>query len=178
MKISVEADSLVVSGRHGGAARFEEIAEVAAEKIGKVVYDEVFLIVRQRHGEAIALGELDDGFAAAEQELRKRLAGFPSDWWADAEQAPVGIRKQIWADARLMSAMGGKRTSHCLETVALVTRRVDEQHGDGRGHRIHESTFHRAGANFGLPHLEEGGAERHEQSKPDKKGQSGGPDAS
>ena len=38
--------------------------------------------------------------------------------------------------------LGGKRTSRCPETVALVAGRVDEQHGDGRGHRIHESTFH------------------------------------
>lgn len=96
MKIAVEESRLVVSGRHGGAVCFANIAEVAAEKVGKITYDEVFLIVRGQSGEAITLGELDDGFAEAEQALRARLPGFPPDWWAAAEQAPVGSRAQVW----------------------------------------------------------------------------------
>jgi hypothetical protein len=76
--------------------RFADIAEVAAEKVGKVTYDEVFLVVREQAGNAITLGELDEGFAEAEQALRTRLASFPSDWWAAAEQAPVGLRAQVW----------------------------------------------------------------------------------
>jgi hypothetical protein len=96
MKIAVEEGRLVVSGRRGGAVRFAEIEEVAAEKVGKITHDEVFLIVREQSGDSITLGELDDGFVEAEQALRARLPGFPSDWWAAAEQAPVGIRAQIW----------------------------------------------------------------------------------
>src|SRR5687768_15492766 len=96
MKIAVEEGRLVVSGHRGGAVRFADIMEVAAEKVGKITYDEVFLIVRGQTGDAVTLGELDAGFADAEQALRTRLPGFPSNWWAAAEQAPVGIRKQVW----------------------------------------------------------------------------------
>lgn len=96
MKIAVEEGRLVVSGRRGGAVRFADITEVAAEKVGKITYVEVFLIVREQFGDAVTLGELDDGFADAEQALRARLPGFPSDWWAAAEQAPVGVREQVW----------------------------------------------------------------------------------
>ena len=96
MKIAVEDSRLIIAGRGGGAVRFDDIAEVAAEKVGKVTYDEVFLIVRGQSGEAVALGELDEGFAEAEQALRTRLPGFPSDWWATAERAPSGIRAQVW----------------------------------------------------------------------------------
>lgn len=96
MKIAVEESRLVVAGRGGGAVRFADIAEVAAEKVGKVTYDEVFLIVRGQSGEAVTLGELDEGFAEAEQALRARLPGFPSNWWATAEQASAGVRAQVW----------------------------------------------------------------------------------
>ena len=98
MKIAVDEDRLIVSGRGvDGIVRFTDIADVTAEKIDKVTYDEVFLIVREQTGIAITLGELDEGFAVAEQALRARLLDFPSDWWATAEQAPVGIRRQVWA---------------------------------------------------------------------------------
>ncbi len=96
MKIAVEEDRLVVSGRGGGAVCFADITEVAAEKVGKITYDEVFLIVRELSGHALTLGELDEGFREAEQALRARLPSFPSDWWDAAEQAPVGVRAQVW----------------------------------------------------------------------------------
>jgi hypothetical protein len=96
MKIAVDEDRIVVTGRGGGAVRFNEIAEVAAEKVDKVTYDEVFLIVRERSGNAITIGELDEGFAEAERVLRTHLAGFRSDWSTVAEQAPVGLRAQVW----------------------------------------------------------------------------------
>ena len=96
MKIVVEEGRLIVSGRRGGAVQFADIAEVAAEKVGKITYDEVFLIVRERAGDTVTLGELDEGFTEAEQALRSRLVGFPADWWATAEQAAVGVRVQVW----------------------------------------------------------------------------------
>jgi hypothetical protein len=96
MKIAVEDARLIVTGPNGGAVHFADIAEVAAEKVGKVTYDEVFLIVREQSGDAITLGELDEGFADAEQALRARLPGFPLNWWAVAEQRPVGVRAQVW----------------------------------------------------------------------------------
>jgi hypothetical protein len=100
MKIAVEEGRLVVSGRRGGAVHFADIAEVAAEKVGKITYDEVFLIVRGQSGDALTLGELDEGFAEAEQALRAHLPDFPSNWLATAEQTPVGIRAQVWPTPR------------------------------------------------------------------------------
>lgn len=96
MKIVTEEDRLILSGRRGGGVRFADIIEVAAEKIGKVTYDEVFLIVRDKAGAAITFGELDEGFADAAQALRGRLPDFPSDWQGAAEMAAVGIRNQVW----------------------------------------------------------------------------------
>jgi hypothetical protein len=96
MKIAVDEDRIVVTGPGGGAVRFSEIAEVAAEKVDKVTYAEVFLIVRAQSGNVITIGELDEGFGEAEALLRTHLAGFRSDWWTVAEQAPVGLRAQVW----------------------------------------------------------------------------------
>jgi len=100
MKIAVEEDRLVVSGRGGGTVRFADIVEVAAEKVGKVTYDEVFLILRDQSGDAITCGELDEGFAEAEQALGTHLSCFPSDWRAAAEAASVGLRAQVWPTMR------------------------------------------------------------------------------
>lgn len=96
MKIAVDADRIVVSGRGGGAVRFTDMAEIAAEKMDKVTYEEVFLIVQAHADEAITLGELDEGFAEAEQALRMRLEGFQASWREAAEDRPAGIRAQVW----------------------------------------------------------------------------------
>lgn len=97
MKIVLEEGCLVVGGSRGGNVRFADIVEGAAEKVGKITYDEVFLIVRQQSGEGVTLGELDEGFAEAEEARRVHLPGFPSDWRAAAEEAPIGLRSQLWA---------------------------------------------------------------------------------
>jgi hypothetical protein len=96
MKIALEGGSLVISGRRGGAVRFDDIAEIEAEKVGKITYDELFLIVRDHLGSGLTLGELDEGFAEAEEALRERLPGFPSDWRDLAEESSVGARERVW----------------------------------------------------------------------------------
>ena len=60
MKIVVEEDRLVVSGRGGGAVRFADIAYVAAERVGVITYDKVFLIVRDQSGDQVTCSELDE----------------------------------------------------------------------------------------------------------------------
>jgi hypothetical protein len=100
MNIALEGGSLVVSGRRGGAVQFADIVEVNAEKVGKITYDEVFLIVRDRSGGGVTLGELDEGFADAEQALRTHLPGFPADWRDLAEQSHLGARTQVWPPQR------------------------------------------------------------------------------
>ncbi len=76
MKIAVEEGRLIVSGRRGGAIHFANIAEVAAEKVGKVAYDEVFLIVREQSGDAVTLGELDDGSPMQNRRCRRISRAF------------------------------------------------------------------------------------------------------
>lgn len=98
MKIRVEGDRLLIGGWmcRRRAIRFADIAEIAAEKVCKITYEEVFLIVRERSGAAAALGELDEGFADAERALRAHLPGFAANWYAIADQAPFGVRSQVW----------------------------------------------------------------------------------
>ncbi|URD60726.1 hypothetical protein M8312_13255 [Sphingomonas sp. KRR8] len=99
MKIAVDENRITICGRAGGTVRFTDIAEVAAEKMDKVTYEEVFLIVQARTGEVITLGELDEDFAQAEQVLRMRLEGFSENWWQEAEQRPAGLRAKVWQAA-------------------------------------------------------------------------------
>jgi hypothetical protein len=75
---------------------FTEIKSVSAEKVGKITYDEVFLIIHHVSGDDLHLGELDNGFAALEHAFREQLRDFPQDWWAKAEAAPVGARNKVW----------------------------------------------------------------------------------
>ena len=96
MKVAVQDGRIVVSGRRGGAIHVANVTEVAAEKVGKVTYDELFLIVREHSGDAVAIGELDEGFAEAEQALRSYLPNFPTDWKPTAEASPIGVRVQVW----------------------------------------------------------------------------------
>ena len=97
MKISVAQGALVVNGRRGMAVRIADITEVTVEKVGKITYDELFLIVREQSGNAISLGELDEGFSNAEQALLAYLPGFPADWRIAAEEAPIGVQNPVWA---------------------------------------------------------------------------------
>lgn len=99
MKVAVQDGCIVVRGRPGGSVRLANVAEVAAEKVGKITYDEVFLILREHSGDAVAVGELDDGFAEAESALRTHLRNFPADWRAKAEASPIGLRGQVWPTA-------------------------------------------------------------------------------
>ena len=94
--IAIESGRIVVSGPNGGALRIADIADVAVEKVGMLDFDELFLIVRDQSGEGVVLGERDEGFSEAEQILRSILPGFPSDWYARADQGPTGLRLQIW----------------------------------------------------------------------------------
>jgi hypothetical protein len=97
MKITLtDSGFTAAQGKHSRAVEFDKIATVAAEKVGKITYDEVFLIIRDQSGDGVTLGELDDGFAAVERELRARLPNFPAGWWAEAEASPIGIRTEIW----------------------------------------------------------------------------------
>lgn len=99
MKVTVQDGCIVVSGWRGGSVRLASVAEVAAEKIGKITYDEVFLIVRDHSGNSVSIGELDDGFAEAETALRAHVPNIPADWRANAEASPVGTWMQVWPTA-------------------------------------------------------------------------------
>jgi hypothetical protein len=48
MRVAVQDGRIVVSGRRGGAGRLAKIAEVTAEKLRKITYDELFPSSRGR----------------------------------------------------------------------------------------------------------------------------------
>jgi hypothetical protein len=97
MKIVVSDTGFTLSGGlRTHSVKFAEIAGVTAVKIDKVTYDEVFLIIHNGSPKGVSLGELDEGFAEVEHQLRKRLPNFPEDWWENAEENEVGTQTQIW----------------------------------------------------------------------------------
>lgn len=99
-KITVSDDGLTVCGpRWPGrcvAVALSDIVEVASEKMDKVTYEELFLIIRDHDRAAVVLGELDDGFDEAEAALRLRLPDFPADWRAAAEGRDARRRTVVW----------------------------------------------------------------------------------
>lgn len=100
MKITIDGDRLAVSGDRWpalpNAVRLDDIVEVASEKMDKITYEELFLILRGHNGTALALGELDDGIDQAAAALRSRLPGFPADWRTEAESHDAGVRAILW----------------------------------------------------------------------------------
>lgn len=97
MKISVRDDGFTTGAfRSKKSFTFPKIVSVAAEKVDKITYEELFLIVHSSTGEGVVIGELDEGFADLEKALSDHLKGFPPDWKVGAEERPAGIRNEIW----------------------------------------------------------------------------------
>lgn len=97
MKISVRNDGFTTSAfRDRKSFTFPGIVCVASEKVDKITYEELFLVVHSSTGGGVVIGELDEGFADLEKALSGHLKGFPTDWKVDAEERPAGIRKEIW----------------------------------------------------------------------------------
>lgn len=99
MKITIDADRMIVGRARGAAVSLGGIVEVASEKVDKITYEELFLIIRGKEGAAVVAGELDPGFHKAEEILRSRLPGFPAGWRAAAEGREAGVREIIWQSA-------------------------------------------------------------------------------
>jgi len=89
----------VTSGLSNNVIKVSEIEAVFSQQIGKVTYDEDFLILRSQQGKEVTAGELDVGFPELEGFLKKELASFPLGWRADLETKPQGVRYQIWQKA-------------------------------------------------------------------------------
>jgi hypothetical protein len=96
MKIAVQDDGFATSGFRRKSVSFEDIMSISAEKLDKITYEELFLIVHSASGEGVALGELDEGFADLEKSLITRLDNFPTNWKVHAEEIPAGTRNEIW----------------------------------------------------------------------------------
>jgi len=76
--------------------RFSEIVSVTALKVGKVTYDENYLIFLGKDGCEVAVGELAEGIAELEHALFQAWPEFPRRWSALVEHAPVGQPICIW----------------------------------------------------------------------------------
>lgn len=95
--IAVEENGLVnshffTSKRIG----WDEISHVYAEKVDKITYDEIFIIV-QAGQEYLSIGEMDDDFRSVEIGLQENLPNFPVDWQSSVEIGEAGARTQIWS---------------------------------------------------------------------------------
>lgn len=79
------------------AMQWRDIDFVYGEKIDKVTYEELFLIVKNAFGDRISVGELDQGFDALEDALHQNLEGFPVDWRQKLEATEALICEKIWS---------------------------------------------------------------------------------
>ena len=66
--------------------KWNDILGVDAVFQNKVTYDEVFLVIRTRSGNA-SIGELDIGFADFEEALSSRVGPLPGSWRAMVSEA-------------------------------------------------------------------------------------------
>lgn len=75
---------------------WDRISHVYAEKVDKITYDEVFIIVKADQ-EYLSIGEMDDDFRSVELGLKENLPNFPADWQSNVERGEAGARTQIWS---------------------------------------------------------------------------------
>lgn len=83
-------------GLHRNSMKWDDVAGIYGEKLDKITYEEIFLIVSNRSGEKIAIGEMDDGFKMWEIKLRQIFGDIASDWRNKLEASEPGIREEIW----------------------------------------------------------------------------------
>jgi hypothetical protein len=99
--ITASGDSIGIrKGFSNSLFNISDIASIEVTKIGKITYDELFLILNFLDGSSVNLGELDNGFNEAELFLRNRLDGFPPGWQAVADKLPLNYRNLIWVRSK------------------------------------------------------------------------------
>lgn len=98
-KTSISITDDAISTRVGLSKKsvlIDEIVSIYAEKVDKVTFDELFLVLEDSGGNGLTVGELDQGFAELEPTLAVRLNGFPGDWRQKLELADAGRRDKVW----------------------------------------------------------------------------------
>lgn len=96
---SVYFDNVSFEVRNGfnrQSMNWDEIDIIYGEKLDKITYKELFLIVSSHSGANIVIGEMDEGFVAWEACLKRILGDFAPDWRALLEVEEPGMRKKIW----------------------------------------------------------------------------------
>ena len=75
-----------------------DIQTIESENMFKVIYAELFLILRDTRGNWIAVGELNEGFGDVVKMIEWRCPGFPSRFFP-APETELGVRKVLWTKA-------------------------------------------------------------------------------
>ena len=97
--ISLKVSEQSFSQRRGFRSNFmkwEDVVCVHGEKVDKIAFDENFMILSDRRGTSIALGEMDQGFSSFERILHRKLSDFPTGWREWVESTEPSTRTHIW----------------------------------------------------------------------------------
>lgn len=100
LKTSIEVSGDTISIGKGFSSKsmsWKDVSHIYGEKVDKVTYEELFLILDDSGGELLTAGEMDQGFADFEATLHAKLDRFPADWRAKLESAAAGVRDQLWS---------------------------------------------------------------------------------
>ena len=94
--MNVNGESASVYGPRGSRTfSFAEIRRVWGVRIGKITYDEDFIIIELEDGQKIDVGELDDGFGNLIDSMVQRLPNFLRDCITELDQSD-GTDKLLW----------------------------------------------------------------------------------
>lgn len=95
--VEVDDQSITLNrGFRSQTMRWQDVMRVYAEKIDKLTYEELFIILEDNARNAVSVGELDEAFSQFEAELQIKLKQFPSGWRVSSESRATGHREQIW----------------------------------------------------------------------------------
>jgi hypothetical protein len=98
-KTSVSANVNRVSVARGLSSTFmlwDNVFRVYGEKLDKITYEELFLVLEDSDGLVLAVGEMDQGFSEFEAEIYVHLDKFPGDWRQKLDSIASGVRDQLW----------------------------------------------------------------------------------
>ncbi len=73
-----------------------DVVGVYSEKVSRITYEENVLVFESSFGDWLAAGQLDEGFKAFEQEVRRRYPMIPANWMEPLEMGPIGDRHVHW----------------------------------------------------------------------------------
>lgn len=95
--VDVSDESILIhEGLRRRKMRWSDVVHVYAEKVDKITYEELFLILEDAAGKTIVTGELDKGFRNFEAAMSMKLDEFPLDWRVPLERETPAPVREIW----------------------------------------------------------------------------------